>query len=57
MKDQKYDVQLLLPDGQTYWTICTCHELDQLVQLLLALLRPKPGAPGEVKIVTRCFDL
>ncbi len=53
MNNVKYDVELLLPDGQSYYTICSTDYLETLLAVIRALFDCGKGSPGEVKIVVR----
>lgn len=55
MSERLFDVQLLLPDGQTWWTICVCDTEEILLAVVKSLLATGKGCPGEIKIIVRPY--
>ncbi len=56
MLGKRYEIQLPLPDGVNYYTVCTCESLNGVIAVIQALLDCGAGAPGEIRIVVRAMD-
>jgi len=45
-----YHVQLLLPDGVTYWTVCECLTAEALAEVIRIFFNIGVNPPGQLLI-------